>query len=293
MLPELANSIDAGVVASRILDLFQGGFEVDGTTHAVYASIGVAIYPDDATNTDDLLHHADAAMYEAKRNGRYGLQFFTQKISDALNERKRIERGIKLALESNSMSLVFMPMFGCHTLEIMGIEVLVRSNHPSLEGIGPDKFIPVAETTGLIKELDLWVIDNSLSTIKELQNSHGFKGIICINTSGVELHNEGFPDQVRRLLEKHQVDPATIELEITETSLVLDDKKGVLILRQLRELGITLSLDDFGTGYTAFSQLINYPVDCLKIDKSFVGGLFTENENRHKIIRIIQNLAEI
>jgi EAL domain-containing protein (putative c-di-GMP-specific phosphodiesterase class I) len=198
-----------------------------------------------------------------------------------------------LALESNSLYLVFMPMFDCQTLEIMGIEVLVRSNHPSLYGIGPDRFIPVAENTALIKELDLWVIDKSQCTIKELQSTHGFKGIICINTSGVELHNEGFPERVRRLLDKHQIDPSTIELEITETSLVLDDKKGVLILHQLKELGITLSLDDYGTGYTAFSQLINYPVDCLKIDKSFVGGLFSENEARNKIVRIIQNLAEI
>lgn len=293
ILPELENSIDAGLVANRILDLFQGGFEVDGTIHGVYASIGIAIYPDDATNTDDLLHHADAAMYEAKRNGRYGLQFFTQEISDALNERQKIENGIRLAIESDALSLVFMPMFDCQSLDVMGVEVLVRANHPDLEGVGPDRFIPVAETTGLIKEMDLWVIDHSLLCMKELQDTHGFKGIMCINTSGVELQNEGFPKQVHLLLEKHQVDPSTIELEITETSLVLDDKKGIKILRQLREQGVTLSLDDFGTGYTAFSQLINYPVNCLKIDKSFVGGLFSENEARAKIVRIIHNLAEI
>ena len=293
ILPELVNSIDAGVVAKRILDLFQGGFEVEGTVHAVYASIGIAIYPDDAANSDDLLHHADAAMYEAKRNGRFGLQFFTQEISDALQERQKIENGIKLALASNSFSLVYMPMFNCHTMDIMGVEVLVRSDHPELLGIGPDKFIPVAETTGLIKELDLWVIENSLKHQKQLQIEHNYDGMMSMNTSGVELHNEGFPMQVGALLKEYDVDPATIELEITETSLVLDDQKGIKILEQLRELGISLSLDDFGTGYTAFSQLINYPVDCLKIDKSFVGGLFTDNDPRNKIVRIIQNLAEI
>ena len=293
ILPELANSIDAGVVAHRILDLFEGGFEVDGTVHPVYASIGIAIYPDDAGTSDELLHHADAAMYEAKRNGRFGLQFFTNEISEALHARQKIEQGIKLALESKSMLLEYMPMFHCHSLGIMGIEVLVRSNHPDLEGIGPDQFIPVAETTGLIKELDQWVLDNSLRYLKRLQTEHGFTGIMCINTSGAELHNESFPQQVSQLLQKHNIDPSTVELEITETALVLDDKKGIATLRQLGDLGVSLSLDDFGTGYTAFSQLINYPVNCLKIDKSFVKGLFLEGKAQKKIVRIIQHLSEI
>lgn len=293
LLPNIKAPLDASVVATRILNIFDGGFEVDDVTHMIYASIGIAVYPDDACDPSTLLHHADAAMYDAKHNGRNCFKFFTQNIADTLRQRQRIEKGLRQALNDAHFSLVYMPIFDCKDNSIVAIEVLLRCQSPELEGIGPDQFIPVAEATGLIKEIDLWVIENAFQALVVLQKEHDFKGQICINISGVELHNEVFPSQVKHLLEQYSIAPECVELEVTETAFVADDVSGLETLKALDELGVSLALDDFGTGYTAFSQLIHYPADCLKIDRSFVNDLFSEREARNKMVMIIQNLAKL
>ena len=293
LLPNIKTPLDASVVATRILNIFDGGFEVDDVTHMIYASIGIAVYPDDACDPSTLLHHADAAMYDAKHNGRNCFKFFTQNIADALRQRQRIENGLRQALNEAHFSLVYMPIFDCKDNSIVAVEVLLRCQSPELEGVGPDDFIPVAEATGLIKEIDLWVIENAFQALVILQKEHDFKGQICINISGVELHNEVFPAQVKHLLEQYNIAPECVELEVTETAFVADDVSGLETLKALDELGVSLALDDFGTGYTAFSQLIHYPADCLKIDRSFVNDLFSEREARNKMVMIIQNLAKL
>ncbi|WOI36842.1 EAL domain-containing protein [Alteromonas sp. CI.11.F.A3] len=293
LLRNIKAPLDASVVATRILNIFDGGFKVDDVTHMIYASIGIAVYPDDATDPSTLLHHADAAMYDAKHNGRNCFKFFTQEIADTLRQRQRIEKGLRQALNEAHFSLVYMPIFDCNDNTIVAVEVLLRCQSPELEGVGPDHFIPVAETTGLIKEIDLWVIDNAFQALATLQKEHLFKGQICINISGVELHNDAFPAQVKNLLERYNIAPESVELEVTETAFVADDVSALNTLKALDELGVSLALDDFGTGYTAFSQLIHYPADCLKIDRSFVNDLFSEREARNKMVMIIQNLAKL
>jgi len=293
LLPNIKAPLDASVVATRILNIFDGGFEVDDVTHMIYASIGIAVYPDDACDPPTLLHHADAAMYDAKHNGRNCFKFFTQNIADALRQRQQIENGLRQALNEAHFSLVYMPIFDCKDNSIVAVEVLLRCQSPELEGVGPDDFIPVAEATGLIKEIDLWVIENAFQALVILQKEHDFKGQICINISGVELHNEVFPAQVKHLLKQYSIAPEYVELEVTETAFVADDVSGLETLKALDELGVSLALDDFGTGYTAFSQLIHYPADCLKIDRSFVNDLFSEREARNKMVMIIQNLAKL
>jgi EAL domain-containing protein (putative c-di-GMP-specific phosphodiesterase class I) len=232
-------------------------------------------------------------MYEAKRNGRNRFEFYSEEIAKKLRERHHISENLKLALQQNLFSLVYMPLYDCETLEVVGIEVLLRYEKLILEGIGPDLFIPVAEKTNLIKEIDLWVIENSIIDLIELQSKDNFKGKLCINISGVELQNELFPTQVRALFEKYHVVPSTIEFEITETAFVLNSEKSIVILEELRNLGVSLALDDFGTGYTAFSQLIHYPADCLKIDRSFVDALFSNSAPLNKMVPIIKSLAEL
>ncbi|WP_419227343.1 putative bifunctional diguanylate cyclase/phosphodiesterase [Alteromonas sp. OM2203] len=293
LLPNIKEPLNAATVASRILDVFNGGFEVDGIKHMTYASIGIAVYPDDATEPSELINHADAAMYNAKRSGKNCFRFFTQDIADSLKERQQIEKGLKLALSEEHFSLVYMPIFDCRDSTIVAVEALLRCHSPDLKGIGPDRFIPVAEATGLIKDIDLWVINNALKALINLQSEHGFEGKICINISGVELHNELFPAQVKALLETYKVSPEYIELEVTETAFVAGDTTCMATLEALEALGVSLALDDFGTGYTAFSQLINYPADCLKIDRSFVNDLFSEREARKKMVMVIQNLAKL
>jgi diguanylate cyclase (GGDEF)-like protein len=293
LLPDIKEPLEASAVATRILNIFEGGFDVDGVTHMIYASIGIAVYPDDATEPANLLHHADMAMYDAKHNGRNCFRFFTQRIAETLHERQRIEKGLKLALSKELFSLVYMPIFDCKDNTIAAIEVLLRCQSPELEGLGPDQFIPVAEATGLIKDIDLWVLNNALQALVILQSDHHFKGKVCINISGVELHNEQFPAQVKSQLDHHKVAPEDVELEVTETAFVAGDTACLETLKALDELGVSLALDDFGTGYTAFNQLIHYPADCLKIDRSFVNDLFSEREARNKMVMFIQNLAKL
>lgn len=293
LLPNINEPLDASKVATRILNIFDGGFEVDGIMHRVYASIGIAVYPDDASNSSDLLHQADAAMYDAKANGRNCFRFFTQAIAESLRQRQRIESGLKLALSEQHFSLVYMPIFDCKDSSIVAFEVLLRCQSPELDGIGPDEFIPVAEATGLIKDIDLWVVDNALEALAILQKEHHFTGKACVNISGVELQNEQFPEQIKQLITHHNVAPTSVEFEVTETAFVADDAACLATLEALDALGVSIALDDFGTGYTAFSQLIRYPADCLKIDRSFVNDLFSEREARNKMVMIIQNLAKL
>ncbi|MEL0646833.1 EAL domain-containing protein [Pseudoalteromonas agarivorans] len=293
LLPNIKEPLDASTVAARILNIFKGGFNVDDVDHMLYASIGIAVYPDDSTNPTDLLHQADAAMYNAKNNGRNCYKFFTQEIADQLRERQLIEKGLRFALNEAHFSLVFMPIFDCKDSSIVAVEVLLRCHSSALKDYGPDHFIPVAEATGLIKDIDLWVIDNALKAQSVLQKEHSFSGKICINISGVELHNELFPEQVKNLLEHHKIKPNSVELEVTETAFVAGDVTCLKTLNALDELGVSLALDDFGTGYTAFNQLIHYPAHCLKIDRSFVNDLFSEREARNKMVMIIQSLAKL
>lgn len=280
-------------VALKILQVFDSGLPVEGISHSVYASVGIALYPENATTAEELIHCADLAMYQAKGNGRNRVEYFSDEQARALRDQDLIERALRVSLQNNYFSLVYMPMFDCQTLEIVGLEVLLRAENLQRLGIGPDRFIPIAEKTRLIKEIDLWVIDNAMARLVELQAATGFSGKFCINISGVELCNELFPAKVKQLIDTHGVTPSLIEFEITETAFVLDDIKSRTILRQLRDLGVSLALDDFGTGFTAFSQLINYPADCLKIDRSFVNDLFSVDVARHKMVRIIEDLAEL
>ncbi|MBN0985939.1 putative bifunctional diguanylate cyclase/phosphodiesterase [Amphritea pacifica] len=281
------------VVAERILQLFEEGLPVQGISHSVYASIGIALYPEHAETASELIHRADLAMYQAKGNGRNRFEYYSDALAGELRDQDRIESALRVALKHNFFSLVFMPMYDCQTLEIVGLEVLLRAENLQHDGIGPDRFIPIAEKTRLIKEIDLWVISNAMARLVELQTATGFSGKLCINISGIELHNELFPAQVKTLLNTYGVVPSSIEFEITETAFVVDDNKSRTILSELRALGISLALDDFGTGFTAFRQLINYPADCLKIDRSFVNDLFSANVARHKMVRIIEELAEL
>lgn len=293
ILHDLDSPVSAATVAERILGIFENGFETMGNTHSVFASIGIAVFPEDAETPDELLHNADLAMYEAKRNGRNRFEFYTKNIAEILWERRRIEDGLKAALELNLFSLAYMPLFDCRTLEIVGIEVLLRCPNLAVDGIGPGQFIPIAEKTSLIKNIDLWVIENSIATFADLRLAHGFTGKLCINISGVELQNESFPAKVGELLDVYQVAASSIEFEITETAFVVDNTQGITMLEQVKALGITLALDDFGTGYTAFGQLNNYPVDCLKIDSSFVGDLFSDHVARQKMVGVITSLGKL
>lgn len=293
LLKDLRFTSQLSVISQEIIDLFTDGFLFEDHKYHLQAAAGSAIFPGDTDEADKLLDYSQAAMRNAKAAGDNRYQAFSQSIAAEITRQQQVENGLREALEIGAFSLRFMPIFDCQTRAITGVEVLLRTEHPALSGIGPDEFIPVAERTGLIKNIDLWVIESAFASLQNLQQQHGFTGLMCINISSLELHNEQFVDVFAELLERSKLDPERIEIEITETAMVVDGAGSVETLQQLRELGITLALDDFGTGYTAFSQLINFPVDCLKIDRSFVDGLFSNSAERQKMVPIIMKLAEI
>jgi diguanylate cyclase (GGDEF)-like protein len=293
ILSDLSSPLSSAVVAERILKIFENGFETIENTHSVFASIGIATFPDDAATPEELLHNADLAMYEAKRNGRNRFEYYTQDLTELQREQNHIEEQLKLALEQGQLSLVYMPVFSCHTLEIVGIEALLRCQNLAQEGINPELFIAVANKTNLIKNIDFWIIENSFADLAQLQAQQSFKGKLCLSISGVELLNESFINKVQGLLVKHQIIPSSVEFEISETALPLSDEKVTLALKKLKSLGVSVALDDFGSGHTEFGQLNHYPLDCLKIDGSFVKELFTEHAEQTKMVKVVNNLGKL
>ena len=198
---------------------------------------------------------------------------------------------MRKAIENDQFNLLFMPIYTTGKLDIHGAEVLIRCSAPELNGIGPDTFIPIAEEYGLIRDIDLWVIEKTFQYIHQHLDLLRVKNtLFCINISALELVNKTFPEQLQQLLLKYRINPNHIELELTETSLINVDEHSISLLHELKKLGVSLSLDDFGTGYTAFNQLLNYPVSCLKIDRSFVSNI-DKNKNA-AIIDTIITLAD-
>ena len=169
----------------------------------------------------------------------------------------------------------------------------MRCHNPGLAGYGPDKFIPAAESTGLIKELDEWVFENAIKDFSAVRETTGFTGQLAINISGLELLDERFPQKIKHIADKYKLPTSVLDLEVTETALVPDNPIVIKVLNELRHEGFSLSLDDFGTGYTSFNQLILYPADTLKIDRSFTNDLFSDDKSRSNVVQTIHELARI
>jgi len=259
----------------------------------INVSIGIAKADKDISTFEDLLLRADSAMYYAKKSGKNQYKIFDKSIAKDLFFRKQTAEKIKNAIIQDQFHLNYMPILDSKSLEIVSVELLIRCHAESLKGIGPDVFIPIAEEYDLIKSIDLWVIEACFKQIAKERNFLAQRDMVfCINISALELHNFGFSKKLENLIKLYQITPSSIELEITETSLVETDEMSIQTLLEIRALGVKLALDDFGTGYTAFSQLINYPVNCLKIDKSFIDGLESHDNTQATMIRAIIAIAK-
>lgn len=293
VLPHPPNIDTISSVAQRIVDICRDGIWVDGQRLDVHVSVGIAVSPNDAQDADTLMRYADSAMYQLKRSGKNGYNFYSDELEEELRQHSRIEEAIREALANEGFHLNFMPIYACGSLEIVGLEVLIRAQHPLLKAIGPEQFIPVAEHSGLIGEIDLWVIEHSFTCMRELIDKLHFTGKIAINFSSWELNNDKFAVMVEALLNRYKIPPSQVELEITETCLVSNNTRTIARLSELKELGVSLSLDDFGTGYTAFSQLQHFPVDSLKVDRSFVWAISDETKTTRPLVDIIIELASL
>jgi diguanylate cyclase (GGDEF)-like protein len=261
---------DAAVIAQRILESFQLNFEVDGHSIRTTVSIGIALYPEDGKTVETLLKHADVALYKAKESGKNTYCYYTADLSARTHERLRIETALYQSLEAGDFFLNYQPQVDVDTGEITHVEALVRWNHPTLGFIPPNVFIEIAEQNGLIIPLGNWIFKTALMQLHQW-HSQGFSAVkLGINLSPCQLQYPDLLPTLKQLLAETGIAPQSLELEVTETSMVQNFEAARSLLIQLRELGISIALDDFGTGYASLSYLQKLPFNTLKIDRSFV-----------------------
>jgi EAL domain-containing protein (putative c-di-GMP-specific phosphodiesterase class I) len=251
-----------------------------------FTSVGISIFPVDGESAETLLKHADSAKYHAKEMGKNNYQFYKESLNTAILERFSLEKDIKIGLSRGEFLLYYQPQIEFSTGEIVGAEALIRWLHPQKGMISPDKFISIAEESGTIIDINKWVIQTACSQNKKWRKA-GLNPIrIAVNLSGYKLASQNIIKVIRDALKEGGLNSKYLEVEITENILMQDTKDTVLILKQMKDLSLRIALDDFGTGYSSLSYLTSFPVDIIKIDRSFVMGC-KELKNNLEIIKAI------
>jgi diguanylate cyclase (GGDEF)-like protein/PAS domain S-box-containing protein len=292
VLANVAHVDDVARVARKILDCFVQPFRIGDRDVYTSTSIGITLYPFDVQEPEGLLKNADAAMYHAKEHGRANFQFFTAELNARAERRLRLETALRTALDKNQISLHYQPQVDTKTGRITGMEALARWTHPELGSVSPAEFIPLAEETGLILPIGEWVLREACRQVKAWHaTKFSFSKMqVAVNISGKQLHQRDFADLVLRVLEETKLDPRYLDLELTE-SLLMKDAEGIAdAMHMLHDLGVSFSVDDFGTGYSSLAYLKRFPIDILKIDRSFVRDLATD-PNDVAIVRTIIAMA--
>ncbi len=285
--PNLGAPTEAGGIAEQILGVLE---EPDASLPAgvtIGTSMGIAIYPGDAEDRSTLLSYADAALYEAKAEGRGVFRFFEAAMGTHLRERRQIEHDLRQAIPHGELSLAFQPQTRLESEEVLGFEVLLRWRHGTRGDISPATFIPVAEECGVILQLGEWVLRAACAEAASWRQPLG----IAVNISRVQLYNGNLPQLIKEILAATGLAPHRLELEVTETALIKDFDRALATLQQIKALGVKLAMDDFGTGYSSLSNLRAFPFDKIKIDQSFVRAV-DSNAQSATIVRAIVGLAK-
>jgi predicted signal transduction protein with EAL and GGDEF domain len=278
-----ADNLDgACLIATRMLRALEQPIMVEGQLVDVGASIGIVTFPDNGTDMNVLLRRADIAMYVAKRSN-LGFALYDEKHDQHSAERLSLMSELRQAVEHDQLTLYYQPKVDLATHRVKYVEALVRWDHPTRGFVAPDQFIPFAEQTGYIKTISRWVADKAIAQCAEW-HAHGIDLAVSVNVSARELIQSTLPETFQALLDKHDVSPERIWIEITESAIMDDPNHAIETLDRLHAMGIRLSIDDFGTGYSSLSYLKRMPVDELKIDKSFVIGM-THHKDDETIVR--------
>lgn len=290
ILDRLASRQEAEIVADRAIEALRQPVKVDGFDLHPSASVGFAFYPGDGTTVETLIAHADAAMYCAKQRGRNNVQYFAPAMSAATQERARLESDLHQALQLGQFELHYQPKIDTRSGNIHGAEALIRWRHPERGLISPAEFIPLAEECGLIDSIGEWVVREGCRQARAWQ-LEGLDPIrVAVNLSVFQFRQGNLLQMIQRALADFGLDPRLLEVEITESALMSDPEESVTILEQLSKMGVLVSVDDFGTGYSSMSYLRRFPIDKLKIDRSFINELSTRPDDA-SIVRAIVSLA--
>lgn len=273
---DIRHSQDAAALAQRIVDILALPFTIEGSEIHVTTSIGISLYPEDGDDPETLLKRADAAMYHAKEQGRNGYRFYENSINVQSMRLMKFKAELRQALEQNQLQLHFQPRFNLHTGQLLGLEALVRWHHPDKGVLLPADFIPLAEETGLIVPLGEWVLRNACVQIKAWQNAGLEHLSISVNLSALQFNRKNLVAQISEILQETEVSPQYLELELTESTLMENIDESMTLLGDLKEIGVKLSIDNFGTGFSSLAYLKRFPIDALKIERSFIHDLITD-----------------
>jgi diguanylate cyclase (GGDEF)-like protein/PAS domain S-box-containing protein len=287
LLEDIEKIQDVSIVAQKILHIFKEPF-IEGK-HKLYlsCSIGISIYPDDGIEANDLLKYADNAMYKAKSEGRDNFQFYTREMTEIAFERIMLESNIRQAIINDEFVVYYQPQYNGKTNELIGMEALIRWKHPTMGIISPSKFIPLAEESGLIIEIDTWVMKKAMQEFKTWYEMGLSPGVLSLNLSIKQLESSSYLDKLQEMLKQIEFNSHWLKLEILERDVMHNPHDNVLKLNMLHNLGIQLAIDDFGTGQSSLTYLKRFPLDQLKIDQSFVKDIKLDEEGDAIVLAVI------
>ncbi len=291
LLSSIERDEDAATVGERIRKSIAEPFVIGEHELYMTTSIGISIFPVDGENALDLLKNADLAMHHASRAGGNSYQYFSVNMNEAAIRRLVLDNHLHKAIERNELELHYQPQLDLSTGEYLGVEALLRWNCHELGRISPAEFIPLAEDNSLIIRIGEWVLRTACIQAKSWHDQGLILGRMAVNVSGKQLLHKVFPSLVAKILTETGLEPNALELEVTESALIFDEGVILEVLQSLKKIGVQLSIDDFGTGYSSLSRLMNFPIDCLKIDQSFIRDL-EQNPAKAAIVVAIIEMAK-
>jgi diguanylate cyclase (GGDEF)-like protein/PAS domain S-box-containing protein len=287
LLVNMEDSQDAARIAESLLGAFASPHSIQGHLLYITLSIGISIFPDDSTTVDAVMQNADVAMYHAKKNGRNNFQFFKDEMNQRAVRRLFVINGLRRAIKKQEFELYYQPKFNLASGQISGMEALIRWNDPKLGLVYPQQFIEIAEVSGLIVPLGQWIIIEACRQVQQWQDAGLAVVPVSVNVSAVEFRHDSFLSGVALALKKSGLNPAFLELELTESVLMSDAESSVEVLDALKQMGISLAIDDFGTGYSSLSYLKRFPINTLKIDQTFVRDVTTDVDDATIVSAVI------
>ena len=280
-------------IVQKVMNVYKESFNLRHHEFFVTCSIGIAVYPLNGKNPEEMLKNADAAMYKAKEEGRNTYQFYIDDMTQKAYARITMETQLRQAIKNQEFEVFYQPQVDMRDNTITGMEALIRWRHPETGLVSPDKFIPLAEETGLIVEIDRWVMQSALQQYMQWSIAHLKPGILSINLSMVQLNHKDFTDAVKIAIFDTKISPSNLMFEVTETQIMKNPEQAIVMLKELKELGVGLAIDDFGTGHSSLSYLKRLPIDKIKIDQSFIRDIPEDSDDMeltHAIISMSRSL---